>query len=147
MAVMRIIFSCVLATALALISPNSVQAETFIPFLPPEHVPTDPQELKIFKKIHALTLRDTKWEKIDVSAALKDLTQRSKIADPEHIGVKFSLKIPPGKTTGAAGYPIRRLVQNIVLLEETPLADILGYLSSQTNLSYRIERDAIVFSP
>lgn len=126
----------------------------------------------ITRKLQSIIIDKVNFDKLDIATVISFLTQKSKELDPTHEGINFVLRLssetpaapaaggaggapaPAGaapKPGGAATPPvaeqpaIHREVS--INLENVPLADILGYIISQTNLQYTVDDYAVYLRP
>ncbi len=119
-------------------------------------VPGPSNRAKITHKLESIVIDKVNFEKLDIAAAIQFLQQKSKELDPDRQGVNFVLRLtseaaPPGAAPGAppteapSAHPIHREVS--ITLTDVPLADILGFIISQTNLQYSVEDYAVYLRP
>jgi hypothetical protein len=91
------------------------------------------------RKLKTIVIDKVDFDKMDIATVLQFLSKKSKELDPEKLGINFVL----ADLTGKSG--IHREVT--IKLEDVPLADLLGYITQQTNINYSVEDYAVVFKP
>lgn len=97
------------------------------------------------KKLDSI-LVDVNWTKADIATVAEELGVKSKMADPNHQGIKFVLQLPkdlskPDERSSEA--IIRREVG--IGLTQAPITAVLDYICNQTNLGYQIHRNTVIF--
>lgn len=93
-----------------------------------------------FKKLMSFTV-NVNWNSVDIQAALDQLSDKSKKADPAKIGIKFSLQVP----TDSDGKTYHREVS--MTLTYVPIFDVVEYVSGQTKLIPLIHKNKVIMMP
>jgi hypothetical protein len=102
----------------------------------------DPATLK---KLGALKLDHVHWANTNVEAVLADLTARSKEADPDHVGLHFVVHFPADRNQKDK---LGRTMEDnvcVVLSGKTSVYELLGDISEQTNLAFRVQKGTVLF--
>lgn len=134
----------VLATLGVLLLFASARLHANTPAFPPIIEGADSAEGKpVMAKLTSIVIPKVNFEKLDIDRVIEFLTTKSKELDPEHIGVKFTLRLPPPGEKS----PRRVYRQVSITLDNVPLNDLLLYIAQQTNLVFKIEKDTVVFAP
>jgi len=123
---------------------------------------------EITHKLQSIIIDKVNFEKLDISAVMQFLQEKSKELDPDHQGINFVLRLSsdtsvPTDATAAPGgavaptgaapadaaanppHAIHREVS--ITLADVPLSEVLGYVISQTNLQYTVEDYAVYLRP
>jgi general secretion pathway protein D len=121
------------------------------------------ERAEITRKLQSIIIDKVNFDKLDISAVIQFLTEKSKELDlPDHKGINFVLRLtsdtppPAAQPTGPAGGngaapaappppDIHRAVS--ITLENVPLSEILGYIVQQTNLQYSVDNYAVYLRP
>jgi hypothetical protein len=123
--------------------PATQPLETYRPYEIP--LETDPS-YKTYLKLKSLVAHNIDWDRVDIESALRDLTTLSKKLDPDHVGIKFLLRRPAdAKKFDRNGHPVVREVS--LTIDYVTLAEFLAYISEQTDLTPKIQKDAVIFVP
>jgi len=93
----------------------------------------------IARKLQSIIIDKVNFNKLDIAVILQFLTQKSRELDPDKKGINFIL----GDIT--LQDHVHREVS--VTLDNVPLADLLGYITQQTNLKWSIQDNAVYFHP
>ena len=90
---------------------------------------------------------NVRWENgFDAKLALKDLFSKTRAADPNHLGVKFTLLLPSDlKKPDARGQVFQEKV-NILLLDNPSVMEVLAYFRAQTNLSMKVRKNEVILT-
>jgi hypothetical protein len=91
------------------------------------------------RKLKTIVIDKVDFDKMDIATVLQFLSKKSKELDPDKVGINFVLADLTGK------HGIHREVT--IKLDAVPLADLLGYITQQTNVNCSIEDYAVVFKP
>jgi hypothetical protein len=89
---------------------------------------------------------NVKWENgFDAKLALQDLTTKTKAVDPNHLGVKFTVVLPPdpNRPDTLGRHFIGKV--NILLLDNPTISEVISYFCAQTNLTMKIRKNEVVF--
>jgi hypothetical protein len=129
-----------LLAGLMIVGPALMAQDTT--FAPPD-VPTDPEIAAVDERLVDTVLPSVNLIAADVADALRFLNAAGKAHDPAHKGFHIVLDLsgPPGKSAPTLHRSIT------IQLENTPLADLLGYVAQQANLECHVGANAIVFRP
>jgi len=103
----------------------------------------DPNPSPVVKKMDSMVIHKLHFNALDINLVLSYLTAESKDLDPDHVGIKFVLRLP------AADAPITKPIYRKVsiTLVDVPFTEFLAYISAQTNLEYSVEGNTVVFIP
>ncbi len=103
------------------------------------------------RKLYALHVEGVNYRKVDIEDALKDISEKSRKSDPQHIGLHFVLRVPPGSPPpNNRAWKLRREISLVLLPPDSDplsLSDLMAYLTQQANLSIKIEKDDIALVP
>jgi hypothetical protein len=88
-------------------------------------------------KLKSIVIDKINFNKLDIVHVLQFLTFKSKQFDPQGKGINFVL----GNIT-----PQDHVHREVtIVLDYVPLNDVLGYITSQTNLKWSIQDNAVYF--
>jgi general secretion pathway protein D len=143
---------------------ESISPDIVIPPTQVEAVSTTSERADITRKLQSIIIDKVNFDKLDITAVIQFLTEKSKEIDPDHKGINFVLRLtsdtPPASTAAEPTGPgrgnnaapaappppdIHRAVS--ITLENVPLSEILGYIVQQTNLQYSVEDYAVYLRP
>lgn len=97
---------------------------------------------QIQRKLRFLVIDKVDFNKIDISVVLDFLTKKSKKIDPDHVGIKFDLRLSP------TNLPSEKINRSVTLrLEKAPFDEVLGFIWAQTGLIAKIEKGIVVLVP
>ena len=125
---------------------------------------TRSERAEITRKLASIIIPKVNFDKLDIAAVVKFLSEKSKELDPDHTGINFVLRLttesapPPAATTpsgpapaggeAAPAEPSRQIHREVsIKLENVPLSEILGYIVQQTNLNFSVEDYAVYLRP
>ena len=97
------------------------------------------------EKLKKLYVENVTWANVKLDSAMTDLATKTVEVDPTHVGLQFRICVPADpKQKDVLG---RTFQQNIciVLKDRTSLFDLLIKISQQTNLSFGVKKNAVVF--
>lgn len=106
-------------------------------------VKIDPNRELVERKLNYLIIDKCNFDNADVQVVLDYLTSQSKRLDPDKKGFTFTLRLPTN--TPSNFNTVHREVK--MTMENIPMDDFLRFLCEQTNLTYEVEGNAIVFVP
>ena len=143
---------------------ESISPDIVVPPTQVEAVSTTSERADITRKLQSIIIDKVNFDKLDITAVIQFLTEKSKELDPDHKGINFVLRLtsdtPPAATTAQPTGPgggngaapaappppdIHRAVS--ITLENVPLSEILGYIVQQTNLQYSVDNYAVYLRP
>jgi general secretion pathway protein D len=131
---------------------------------------------EITKKLQSIVIDKVNFDKLDIATVIAFLQKKSKELDPDHLGINFVLRLtsdtpppsdnpatpatPTGTTAPTFGggtstptapveAPAQREIHRSVsiTLSDVPLAEVLRYITEQTNLQYTVEDYAVYLRP
>jgi len=106
-----------------------------VPWYTPPAQGTDPTyDDATFTKLKALKV-SVQWVNIPLEVALKDLSSKSQQADPDHLGIQFTAKIPSDTQKVS------------ITITDVSIHNVLGYIAQQTHLSIKIHKGEVVLLP
>jgi len=108
---------------------------------PPTPSTAKPGVALIQHKLDSIIIDKVHFNKADVGEVLQFLTVKSKELDPDKEGINFVLRV----FTPTPENHVHREVS--ITLENVPLADLLDYVTQQTNLKWSIQDNAVYFAP
>jgi len=133
------------ALGILLLSPSASRAlDQSNDFSPPVIEGGDTAEGKpIAKKFTTIIIPWVNFERTDIAQVIGFLRNKSKALDPEHIGVKFRLAVPPDSDSKPSGH--QRQVG--LTLEDEPIGHVINYVCVETELDYKIADGTVVLYP
>jgi hypothetical protein len=97
-------------------------------------------------KLESTIVENIRWSNIDIQSALDDLTYKLKEEHPGDSQLRFLLHLPVDmKKPDQLGRTVNRKLW--IILSKTDLFTLMLYISEQSNLSFRLQKDAVTFIP
>ncbi|MEM6602195.1 MAG: type II and III secretion system protein, partial [Verrucomicrobiota bacterium] len=106
----------------------------------------------IFDKLETIRIPELNFTDVDVADAVAYLQEQSKALDPTGEGVNFVLKAQstalPGDNEGEEVQPVDDTINTLTLdLRDMPLIKVLEFISTLTNLKFKVEEFAVYIFP
>ncbi|MGF1677927.1 MAG: hypothetical protein ACFCUX_01905 [Candidatus Methylacidiphilales bacterium] len=105
---------------------------------------------EMYDKLESIRIPELNFTEVDVSDAIDYLQKQSKALDPDGVGVNFVLKTESTQTTAQEGAdpPASNTLNTLTLdLKDMPLIKVLEFISTLTNLNYKVEEYAVFLFP
>jgi len=99
-----------------------------------------PEGKKNVAKLASIIIPKVDFERIDIVHVVDFLNIKSMELDPEHVGVPFHLELPSPDAPRFYRY-------FSLTITDVSVEDLLGYISAQTSLRYKIVKGVVVVSP
>ncbi len=96
------------------------------------------ENMAVAVKLDSITIPNTKFNDLSLSALVDLLHTKSKDLDPQHVGVQFHLELPPETKLPS---PLS------VSLGKLTLFELMTCVCAQNNLTYKIVDGVVVLSP
>jgi hypothetical protein len=140
---MRIAALAMVAAIAALTLPNQAAAQeqpAGVSPAPPSTAETGSALIK--DKLHSMILEKVNFDKMDIVEVIHFLAAKSKELDPDKEGINFVMGDP---ANFAPEDHVHREVS--IVLDSVPMDELLGYITEQTNLQYRVDDYAVYLHP